>query len=1101
MRLAQAGRLTMTRRSLGFGCIALVVGALSVSAQRPAAVTLFQSPTVSRTHIVFAYAGDLWSVPRGGGDARRLTNGVGIESSPVFSPDGNTVAFTGEYDGNVDVFTVPAAGGVPTRVTYHPGADQAVGWTPDGQRVLFRSARWATNTVPALLTVSSAGGFPEQLPLPEAYSGAYSPDGSHLVYAPIPPAFTIWKRYRGGRTSRLAIAALADSSVQAIPRDNSNDFSPMWVDETVFFLSDRTGPVRLFSYETGSRKVAQVVSTEGLDIKSASAGPGAIVYEQFGGIYLFDVKSGKSERQNITLAGDLPDVRSRLVSVADAIRNADVSPNGVRAVFEAHGDILTVPAEKGDIRNLTGSPGANDRFPAWSPDGQSIAYFSDQSGEYQLCVRDQAGAKEATCFAAAEAPTFFYSPVWSPDSRRIAYTDKRLNLWYVTVSDGKTVKVATDRAFDRQNDQTPQWSPGSEWIAYSKQLENRLTAIFLYSLSTETSTQVTDGMSDAAYPAFDKSGKYVYFTASTDLGPILGNGLSTLGRGFTRSVYLVVLRKDVPSPLAPESDDEKAPSDPKAAADAKPAAEAKPASPPVDRVDLEEIGQRIIALPIVPRSYTSLVAGKSGVVLVGETAAGNPTQPGPPQRTLYRFDLATRKEEKVAEGVTSFHVSHNGEKVLLHQQARWTIVPAMTPAKPGEGALKFDGFDVRVDPRAEWAQMYHEVWRGERDYFYSPQFHGLDLKAAEARYAPYLAAAGSRSDVMYVFAEMLGELTVSHMFVQPGGPPTPGRVAGGLLGADYKVENGRYRFARVLNGENWNPQLLAPLTQPGAAVATGEYLLAINGVGIRPPQDIDARLEARAGHVVRLLVGADPGGANAREVSVTPIESEAALRNRAWVEDNRRNVDQMSNGRIAYVYLPDTSAGGYVSFNRYFFAQLNRQAVLVDERYNGGGALADYVVDYLRRPLLNFIHGREGDEDLMPFGAIFGPKVMLMNEYAGSGGDAVAYYFKKMGVGPLIGKRTWGGLVRAGGPLPLMDGTRVTAPDAGIWSESGEWVAENAGIAPDIEVDQDPALVRRGRDPQLERAVMYLLDEMKKQPPPTYTHPPFKDYQKRGAGR
>jgi tricorn protease len=871
----------------------------------------------------------------------------------------------------------------------------------------------------------------------------------------------------------------------------------------VFFLSDRTGPVRLFSYDTGSKKVTQVVSTNGLDIKSASAGPGAIVYEQFGAIFLYDVKTGKSERQNITLAGDLPEVRPRLVNVADAIRNADLSPTGVRAVFEAHGDILTVPAEKGDVRNLTGTPGANERFPAWSPDGQSIAYFSDQSGEYQLCVRDQAGAKPAKCFASAEAPTFFYSPVWSPDSKRIAYTDKRLNLWYLTVADGKTVKVSTDRTFDRQNAQAPSWSPGSEWLAYSEQLGNRLTAIFLYSLSTGTRTQVTDGMSDAEYPAFDMSGKYLYFTASTDLGPILGNGLSTLGRGFTRSIYLVVLRNDLPSPLAPESDDEKAPPETKPAADAKPSdakppADPKPSGQP-ERIDVAGIGQRIIALPIGARAYTSLVAGKSGVVLVGETAPPNLTQPEPPQRTLYRFDLATRKEEKVADGLTSFHVARNGEKVLLRQQARWTIVPTMTPPKPGEGALKFDGFEVRVDPPAEWAQMYHEVWRGERDYFYSPQFHGLDLKAAEARYAPYLAAAGSRSDVMYVFGEMLGELTVSHMFVLPGGPPTPGRVRGGLLGADYKVENGRYRFSRVLNGESWNPQLRAPLTQPGATVATGEYLLAIEGVDIRPPQDIDARLEARAGHTVRLLVGADPNGANTREVSVTPIESEAALRNRAWVEDNRRKVDQLSNGRIAYVYLPDTSFGGYVSFNRYFFAQLDRHAVLVDERYNGGGALADYVVDYLRRPLLNFIHGREGEDDVMPFGAVFGPKVMVTNEYAGSGGDAVAYYFKKMGVGPLIGKRTWGGLVRAGGPLPLMDGTRVTAPDAGIWSETGEWVAENTGIAPDIEVDQDPALVRRGHDPQLERAVTYLLDEMKKQPAPTYTHPPFKDHQKRGS--
>jgi tricorn protease len=1077
-------------------CAALAVAAsIGLAAQRPTPATLFQSPTVNRTHIVFGYAGDLWSVPRGGGEARRLTNGTGVERNPIFSPDGQTIAFTGEYEGNADVYTVPATGGVPKRLTYHPGTDEVAGWTPDGKSVLFRSARWSSNNVPALFIVSRDGGFPEQLPLPEAFSGSFSPDGKRIAYTPLPPAFTLWKRYRGGRTSSIAIASLDDSSVQFIPRDNSNDFAPMWVDDRVYFLSDRSGSVRLYSYDVAGRKVAPVnaVNGAGFDLKSASAGAGVVAYEQFGAISLYDVKTGKSEPQTITLAGDLPEVRQRYVNGADTIRNAGLSPTGVRAVFETHGDILTVPAEKGDVRNLTGTPGAYERFPAWSPDGQSVAYFSDESGEYQLCVRDQAAATAAKCYAAAEAPTFFYRPVWSPDSKRIAYTDKRLNLWYLSVGDGKIVRVATDRIFDRQGAQNPVWSPGSEWLAYTLEIDNRLTAVFLYSLASGKSTQVTDGMSDADYAAFDKSGKYLFFTASTDVGPILGNGLSTLGRTFTRSAYVVVLRNDLPSPLAPESDDEKAPSEPKPAAD-RPAAPPS-AAPAADRIDLDGIQQRIVAMPIPPRPYTSLVAGKAGVIFIGDTAPPNLTQPGPPQQTLYRYDLTARKEEKVAEGLSGYAVAYNGEKILLHQQTRWTIVPAMTPPKPGEGALRLDALDVRVDPQAEWRQMYHEVWRGERDFFYSPQFHGLDLKAAESRYLPYLEAAGSRSDVMYVFAEMLGELTVSHMFVG-GPPPPPSRVRGGLLGADYRIENGRYRFARVLNGESWNPQLRAPLTQPGATVAGGEYLLAIDGLDVRPPQDIDARLEGRANRSVRLSVGADPSGAGAREVSVVPTDDERALRNRAWIEENRRKVDQMSNGRIAYVYLPDTSFGGYVSFNRYFFSQLNKQAVLLDERYNGGGALADYVVDYLRRPLLNFIHGREGADDVMPFGAIFGPKVMLMNEYAGSGGDAVAYYFKKMGVGPLMGKRTWGGLVRNGAVPLLMDGTRVSAPDAGIWSESGEWVAENTGVAPDIEVAQDPAVVRKGHDPQLERAVAYLLDEMKKAPAPKYTHPPFKDYQK-----
>jgi len=490
----------------------------------------------------------------------------------------------------------------------------------------------------------------------------------------------------------------------------------------------------------------------------------------------------------------------------------------------------------------------------------------------------------------------------------------------------------------------------------------------------------------------------------------------------------------------------------------------------------------------------ALAPGKPGVLFAAERSAINPVQPGPPLMTIYRYDLNTRKEEKIAERVSAYDVSHNGEKILVRQQQRWTILPTMTPPKPGEGTLNLSALDVKVDPIAEWRQMYREVWRGERDFFYSPQYHGLDIKAAEARYRPYLDASGSRSDVMYVFGEMLGELTVSHMFIG-GPPPPPSHVRGGLLGADYAIANGRYRFARVLTGESWNPQLRAPLAQPGAMVAAGEYLIAINGDDIRPPQDIDARLEAKAGQSVRITVSADPSGANPRELSVVQTDDERALRNRAWVEDNRRKVDQASGGTIAYVYLPNTTFDGYTSFNRYFFSQLNRQAVLVDERYNGGGALADYVVDYLRRPFLNFIHVRHGEDDVMPFGAVFGPKVMVTNEFAGSGGDAVAYYFRKMGVGPIVGKRTWGGLVRNGGIPLLMDGTRVSAPDAGIWAED-EWVAENKGIAPDIEVDQDPALVRQGRDPQLERAIAYLLDEMKKTPALKKSHPPFSDYQK-----
>jgi tricorn protease len=1090
---------------------ALIVGA-GIAA--PAPKLLFQKPTLSATQIAFVYAGDLWIVPRSGGEAQRLTSGAGIETRPYFSPDGTEIAFTGEYDGNVDVYTVPAAGGVPRRLTWHPAPDETLGWTPDGQSILFRSNRYSYSRFSQLFRVARSGGFPSELPLPMGAEGSYSPDGQYLAYVPLNNAFSMWKRYRGGRASAIWIAKLSDSTVEKIPRENSNDFNPLWVGDRVFFLSDREGPFTLFSYDTRKKNVAKVIQNDGLDFKSASAGPGAIVYEQFGSIHLFDWKSGKTQPVEIHVTADLPEVRAHYVKVANRIREAALSPTGARAVFEARGEILTVPAEKGDIRNLTNTPGVNERSPAWSPDGLRIAYFSDESGEYALHVRKQDGSGDVQKIDLGTPGSFFFNPTWSPDSKKIAYTDKRLNLWYVDLANGKPVHVFKDTYTGPEQIFQAGWSPDSKWLAYTKQGRSHMRSIYVYSLESGESHAITDGMSDALSPAFDRSGKYLYLLSSTNAGPMMDTSMTGFDKAFSSSVYIVVLRKDLPSPLAPESDEEK---------DSRPEAvkDSETKSPPAAvTIDFDRISQRILALPLPARNYTELLPGKEGVLFLVE---GPPVAPlgGPASLTAQKFELKTRKSEIVAQNIGFFTLSGNGEKMLYRPMTRidetaggpppipqWTIAPAVppppaggpAPTRPAAQVLKLDAMEVRVDPIAEWKQMYHEAFRLERDFFYDPGFHGFDLKAAEKEYEPYLEGIGSRADLNYLFEECLGGLTVGHLRVGGGDFQEVKHVPVGLLGADYKVENGRYRFARVYDGENWNPQLRAPLTQPGVNVVAGEYLLSVNGRDVRGTEEVFSFFEGTANKSVLLRVSADPSGAGAREVTVVPVASEQGLRNLAWVEENRRKVDQLSHGRLAYIYLPDTSVGGYTFFNRYFFPQAGREGAVVDERFNGGGTMTDYILTYLQRRLLNYRTTRDGEDTTWPVSLIRGPKALIINEYAGSGGDAMPYHFRSLHIGPLIGKRTWGGLVGFFGPQEeLMDGGVVSTPSRGFWTPKGEWEVENNGIAPDIEVELDPHLVREGHDPQLEKTVEVLLADLEKQPVPVHKKPAYPVYGTRKA--
>ncbi|HUG40829.1 MAG TPA: PDZ domain-containing protein [Longimicrobiales bacterium] len=1080
-------------RSLAAVCSACAI-LIALPADAQTGTRLLRSPTVSGSSIAFAYANDIWIVPRAGGDARRLTSSPGRESAPHFSPDGRWVAFTGEYAGNQDVYVVPAAGGEPRRLTWHPMPDVVTGWSADGARIVFTSGRASAPVpFPRFWSVPVDGGFPEALPIPRGSQGEWSPDGSRFAYR-MPHSFDEeWRNYRGGQTRPIWILDMETHDLETPPWEGSEDIDPAWVGDVVYFISDRDFAANIWSFDTRAKQLRQVTTFRDYDVKSLNAGGGAVAFEQGGWVHLLDPATGQHGRVDITVRGDFPWLLHRWAEVGGQVRTAGLSPTGKRAVFEARGDIFTVPAERGDWRNLSATPGVADRAPAWSPDGRWVSWFSDASGEYRLVIAPQDGIGERRTIT-LPSPTFYFTPAWSPDSRKVLFTDTDLRLWVVDVASGRATHADTDAYMAPERTMNPVWSPDSRWIAYAKRLPSQFHALHVYSLQDGRARQLTDGLSDATSPAWDASGKYLYFLASTNFA--LNTGwldMSSYDRPVTRAIYMVVLPRDEPSPLLPRSDEE-------SAGERDDSAAARPGTSAAPRVaiDFDGIMQRIVSLDVPARDYVEVRAGAAGTVFYLEAPATTVGAGGPPRGgTLHRWRLEDREAETFLAGVRDFVVSHDGTSLLYRAgfgpAAHWAIVPADKAApKEGEGKLATESLRMRVDPKAEFRQMFDEGWRFQRDFLYVENLHGVDYEENKARYAPLLEHVAHRSDLSYLLDVMGGEIAVGHSYVGGGDVPEVEGVPAGLPGADLEVASGRYRIAKIYTGENWNPQLRAPLSAPGIDIRQGEYILAINGQELRAPDNPYRLLEGTADRQTRLRVGPDPSGRNARTITVVPVASEVGLRQFDWVESNRREVDRASGGRLAYVWVPNTGAAGYTFFNRYFFAQQERPGAIIDERFNGGGSAADYMVDYLNRRLIGYFNNPVGERRpfMLPAAGIWGPKVMIVNESAGSGGDLLPYMFRFLDIGPIVGTRTWGGLVGIWDTPPLIDGGIMFAPRGGFFDLGGEWAVENEGVAPDVHVEMTPKDVIAGRDPQLEAAVQLALRLLAENPVVLRDEPP-----------
>jgi tricorn protease len=1080
----------------------LLVGA-SVPATAQIDARMLRYPAVSSTQIAFVYAGDVWLVPKQGGLAHRLSTPTGEESFPRFSPDGTRIGYTADYDGNPDIYVVAATGGTPVRVTHNPEPDRMLGWFPDGGSILFATSMTAgKDRFNQLYRVAPTGGLPEMLPLPYGEFGAVAADGRTLAYMPQSRDFRTWKRYRGGWAPEIWLFDLVTHEAKNLTHDPANDGQPMWYGKTLYFLSDRDANKRgnIWALDVTSGAFRQVTHFEEYDVRFPSIGPSDIVFENSDRLYRMELPSEEIHEVKVEVVTDRATLRPKAEKLAKLIANPGISPTGKRALLEARGGVFTLPAEHGVVLELTPGSAAAHRFPAWSPDGKSVAYWSDESGEYELTVRPADGSGTARKVTSL-GPGFRYRVFWSPDSKQVAFVDNRMRIQLCDVATGRTSVIDQAHYFYEESLEAfrPSWSADSRWLAWSRDLESRRNALFLYDTKAAARHQVTAGFYNDQSPVFDPDGKYLYFLTNRSFKPTYSDLDNTWIYANTTQIVAVPLRKDVPSPLAPRNDVEGQDEDKgkEAAKDEKPKAGAKEAKkdegekkkepPRPVEIDTDGFEGRVVVLPAAAGNYDRLAAISGKLLYRRLPLTGEPEDAKSP---LVSWDLKEREEKTVVEDVDGFEISADGSKVLVWKKEDYAIVEPK-PDQKMEKKLATKDLEREIDPRAEWRQIFEDAWRFERDYFYDPGMHGVNWTQMRERYGELLGDAVTRWDVNFVIGEMIAELNTSHSY-RGGGDLEKGPERGvGMLGADFSLENGAYRIKRILRGAPWDTEVRSPLDQPGLDVKEGDYLLAVDHVPIDAAKDPWAAFQGLAKKTVLLTVNSTPSLQGARDVLVETLDDEGRLRNLAWIDANRRKVDEATKGRVGYIYVPDTGRDGQTELVRQFVGQFDKDGLIVDERFNSGGQIPDRFVELLNRPLYNYWAVRDGKDWQWPPVAHVGPTVMLINGWSGSGGDAFPLYFKEAGVGPLIGTRTWGGLIGISGVPPLVDGGRVTVPTFGIYSTDGRWIVEGHGVDPDIEVVDDPSLMQNGGDPQLERAIEEVTKRLAENPPKRPAKPAY----------
>lgn len=1087
---------------------ALVIGLVVLSAASSSVLAeetrLLRFPDIHQDQVVFVYGGDLWTVPSQGGVARRLTSFDGYEAFPKFSPDGKLIAFTAAYDGNGDVYLMPAEGGEPKRLTYRPGTGQPSGgvtfddwvidWFPGGKEILFRSSREAFPTA-KLYRISSEGGFPEALKLPEVGLASISPDGTKLAFNRRSREFRTWKRYYGGTAQDIWLYDLKTDAVEKLTDWKGTDNMPMWSGDKIYFTSDRDHTLNIYCYDLKTKEVRKITNHQDYDVKWPSLGPGAIVYENGGYLYILDLATEKTKKISVEVPAERIFTRPNWEKVGSMVLDYSLSPSAKRALFTARGEVFTVPEEKGEVRNLTRTPAVREIYAAWSPDGKWIAYLSERTGEYELYIRPQDGTGEEQRIT-FDGECYRFPPRWSPDSKKLLYSDKKLRLYYVDIEKKEPVLVDESEVSEIHD---YVWSSDNKWIAYSKNNPAYFASIYLYSLEKNKVHQITDDLTDDFNPAFDPEGKYLYFVSARTFNPIFSDFERTeFVYRNTRNVYLVTLQADTLSPFAPESDEEEVKEEDEEKDEEK---DDKDKKKDEDKdkdkdkdiqIDLENINQRVVGVPIDPGNYTGLVAAKGKIFYLAMPAIWS-ADGGGGQNELRMYDLEEKEENTVISGINNYDISSKGEKIIYKSGDTYGIVDAKKGNKVGDGKLTLSGMEMKVNPQDEWAQVFNEAWRLERDFFYDPNMHGVDWEGMREKYGQLIPYVAHRWDLTYLIGELIGELTTSHTYVGGGKMPRTEAVNVGLLGVDFESDKktGFYRFKKIYKGENWKDGRKAPLTEPGVMVSQGDYLIAVDGNEVKYPANPYRYFEKTVGKQVKLKVNDKPSAEEAREVTVTPTGSEYMLRYLDWVETNRKRVEEASGGRLGYVHVPNTSLWGVNEFASSFFPQTRKEGLVIDVRYNGGGMIPDMFVEHLQRRILSVWSRREGLLARTPGVALHGHMVCVTNEYAGSGGDAFPFYFRELGLGPLIGTRTWGGLVGISRYIPLMDGGSVTVPEFGFINLEGKWDVENYGVDPDIEVDNRPDLVIKGQDPQLERAIQEVMKKIKEEPKELPKRPKF----------